>query len=508
MTYSVIGILAAAVLLISNRDLFWRLDGGELAPTQSSYRSFLLGVMCYYVTDALWGLLDAHRLTTLLYADTAVHFAAMAAAVMLWTQYVISYLEGADRFERLLYHTGRVFFLFETVVVVANFFRPVLFWFDADGSYHAGPARYATLAIQILMFLLTSVYTLRVTARSEGRVRLRNRTIGFFGIAMTLLIAAQVFFPLLPLYAVGYMLGTSILHSFVLEDEKEENRRELERAVERGRLQSRELAESREALRDALAAAERANRAKTAFLSNMSQEIRAPMNAIISLNNTAMNDPAASDEVKECLEKIGGSAQRLLGIINDILDMSSIESGRMTVQKEEFSFADALEQVNAMIGGQCSDKGLRYDCRVLGRVDDRYIGDAMKLRQALVNILGNAVKFTPEGGEVLFTVEETARFDKKAILRFTIRDTGIGMSREYLPHIFEAFSQEDSSSASRLGSTGLGLSIAKNIVELMNGQIDMESEKGKGTTFTVTVTLGQCEQRDEAAREGRAPRES
>ena len=257
-----------------------------------------------------------------------------------------------------------------------------------------------------------------------------------------------------------------------------------------------------QALRDALDTAEQANRAKTAFLSNMSHEIRTPMNAIIGLNNIAMNDPTASDKVKEYLEKIGASARHLLGIINDILDMSRIESGRMVIKKEEFSFSKNLEQVNNMIGGQCRDKGIHYECRIIGRIDDYYIGDAMKLKQVMLNILGNAVKFTPEGGKVTFLIEEGHRFDDMATLHLTFKDTGIGMSKEYIPHIFEAFSQEDSSSTSKYGSTGLGMPITKSIVELMNGTIEVESEKGAGTTFTVTVTLEESGRKDTLAADG------
>ena len=243
------------------------------------------------------------------------------------------------------------------------------------------------------------------------------------------------------------------------------------------------------ALQEALAAAEDANKAKTAFLSKMSHEIRTPMNAIIGLNNIALNEPSASGKVKEYLEKIGSSARHLLGIINDILDMSRIESGRMVINNAEFSLSETLEQVNTMIGGQCREKGLTYDCRVLGHVDDCYIGDELKLHQVLLNILGNAVKFTSEGGTVTFLVEEIARFDGKSTLRFTIRDTGVGMNPDYLPKLFDPFSQEDSASAGRYGSTGLGMPITRSIVELMNGNIEVESEKGRGSTFTVTLTF-------------------
>ena len=263
----------------------------------------------------------------------------------------------------------------------------------------------------------------------------------------------------------------------------------------------RDLAQTK-ALGEALAAAKEANKAKTAFLSNMSHEIRTPMNAIIGLDNIALNDPAISGSTREHLEKIGSSAQHLLSIINDILDMSRIESGRMTINHEEFSFSRLLEQVNTIISGQCRDKGLDYDCRIVGKVDEYYIGDDMKLRQVLINILGNAVKFTPAGGNVFFEVREIARFDEKAALRFTVTDTGIGMSEDYLPRIFDAFSQEDSSSTNRYGSTGLGMPITKNIVELMNGTIEVESEKGKGSTFTVTVTLEESARTESADAEG------
>ena len=244
-----------------------------------------------------------------------------------------------------------------------------------------------------------------------------------------------------------------------------------------------------QALSDALAQAEQASKAKTAFLSNMSHEIRTPMNAIIGLDNIALNEPDTPPKTKEYLEKIGSSAEHLLGLINDILDVSRIESGRITLKNEEFSFQKLLEAINTMFSGQCQQKGLEYHCRINGEVDDYYIGDNMKLRQVLINILGNAVKFTPAGGQVELQVERTARYEDLSTLRFTITDTGVGISEEFLPHIFDAFAQEDSSATNKYGSSGLGMAITKNIVELMNGDITVESVKGKGSTFTVTVTL-------------------
>jgi CheY-like chemotaxis protein/nitrogen-specific signal transduction histidine kinase len=248
-----------------------------------------------------------------------------------------------------------------------------------------------------------------------------------------------------------------------------------------------------QALSDALKAAEEANRAKTAFLSNMSHEIRTPMNAIIGLDSLALRDRSLPPATRDYLEKIGASARHLLGLINDILDMSRIESGRLVIRKEEFSFRAMLEQINTMVMSQCSEKGLKYECKVTGGVADYYIGDDMKLKQVLINILSNAIKFTDTPGHVTLEVERTNVFDDQSTLKFMIKDTGIGMDESFIPKIFESFTQEDGSRNSKYGSTGLGMAITKNIVELMNGTITVDSKKGVGTTFTVVVTLKNCE---------------
>ncbi len=237
------------------------------------------------------------------------------------------------------------------------------------------------------------------------------------------------------------------------------------------------------------ALAEESSRAKTSFLSNMSHEIRTPMNAIIGLDNIALREPDISPRIRDLLEKIGSSARHLLGLINDILDMSRIESGRMVLKNEEFSFREFLDQINIMINGQCVDKGLNYACHIVGDVSDYYYGDDMKLKQVLINILGNAVKFTPAHGEVTLTVEQLRTFEGMCTLSFAIKDTGIGMDEAFIPKIFESFSQEHATTTNRYGGSGLGMAITKKYVDMMNGDIQIESEKGVGSVFTVTVTL-------------------
>ena len=247
------------------------------------------------------------------------------------------------------------------------------------------------------------------------------------------------------------------------------------------------------------AMAEENSRAKTSFLSNMSHEIRTPMNAIIGLDNITLRDPDLSPQTRENLEKIGSSARHLLGLINDILDMSRIESGRMVLKQEEFSFKEIIGQVNIIINGQCLDKGLTYEFVTRGLMKDYYIGDDMKLKQVLINILGNSVKFTDPPGVVSLTAEHIDLEDGACRLRFVMKDTGIGMDKEFIPKLFEAFSQEDATTTNRYGGSGLGMAITKNFVEIMGGDISVESEKGVGSTFTVTVTLKSSDRVDTPA---------
>ena len=269
-----------------------------------------------------------------------------------------------------------------------------------------------------------------------------------------------------------------------IEDEKA--RHIIEEEQERNRL-----------LAIALKEAENSNIAKTAFLSNMSHEIRTPMNAIIGLDNIALKNPELDESTRDCLEKIGASARHLLSLINDILDMSRIESGRMTIKHEEFSFGEMLEQINTMIGSQCDDKGLEFECRINGQPDDFYSGDDMKLKQVIINILGNSVKFTPAGGTVTFLVDVASEDEKKTVIRFVMKDTGVGMDKEFLPRIFDAFSMENEGMGNKYGSSGLGMAITKNIVDMMKGSIEVQSVKGEGTEFTLCVPLGRLDKKQD-----------
>lgn len=248
----------------------------------------------------------------------------------------------------------------------------------------------------------------------------------------------------------------------------------------------------------ALKTAEEANMAKSEFLSRMSHDIRTPLNAIIGFTEMNLADPEISGRVRDRLEKVDTSSKFLLSLINDVLDMSRIESGKLSIQEQEFALTTLIEGVNTIIASQCESKGLIYKYTVAKNAATAYKGDPLKLQQVLVNILGNSVKFTNKGGSVKLQIQEDARYEGHAMLSFIVEDTGIGISSDFLPHLFEPFTQENSKAALQTG-TGLGLAICKNIVKLMHGTIKVDSVKGQGTKFTIQVELGTVSSKSKVA---------
>jgi PAS domain S-box-containing protein len=241
------------------------------------------------------------------------------------------------------------------------------------------------------------------------------------------------------------------------------------------------------ALAAAKEVAEAASRAKTTFLANMSHEIRTPMNAIIGLTHLLRADPV-SDRQEELLGKVSEAAEHLLLIINDILDLSKIEAGKLALERSDFALPDVLEQVRALYGERAREAGLRLTFTVEPDVPDELHGDALRIGQILLNLVGNAVKFTKHGGvDVLVT--RTPPGGLPDGVRFVVSDTGIGIAREDLARLFGSFEQADASTTRRYGGTGLGLAICRSLVEMMGGRIGVASELGKGSAFTVDLVL-------------------
>ena len=336
----------------------------------------------------------------------------------------------------------------------------------------------------------------------EGLLKLLNRGINVLG---TDYVQNQAYRYLDGLYKVTFgdmirahmalygsvILVLALLGIMVLIRDTRRTKRQI-REEEKARLaleaKNNELAESREALSDALLAAEQANRAKTAFLNNMSHDIRTPMNAIVGFTALAASHIDNKEQVQDYLGKISVSSRHLLSLINDVLDMSRIESGKVTIEESEVHLPDVIHDLRTIIQSNMAAKQQELFVDTQDVVNEDIITDKLRLNQILLNILSNAIKFTPAGGTISFRViEKPSPSEEFANFEFRIKDNGIGMSEEFQHHLFEAFTREKSSTVSGIQGTGLGMAITKNIVDMMGGTINVNSREGKGSEFIVNI---------------------
>lgn len=244
------------------------------------------------------------------------------------------------------------------------------------------------------------------------------------------------------------------------------------------------------ALQAACDAAETANRAKTEFLSNMSHDIRTPMNGIIGMTAIAAAHLDDGERVRDCLQKISQASKHMLSLINEVLDMSKIESGKVDLTEEEFNLSNLVDNLLTMTCAQINKHHHQLSVNISGVIHENVIGDSLRIQKVFTNLMSNAVKYTPDGGKIRFSItEKPSAQEKVGCYEFIFEDNGIGMSEEFAEHIFDEFSQEETGARTQYKGTGLGMAITKHYVDMMGGSILVESRKGAGSVFTVELPL-------------------
>lgn len=344
------------------------------------------------------------------------------------------------------------------VLVAADHWTGIIYTVTAQGEYLRGKANMLPSTIAFVLYVLLFAAMLR------GSIRGRKRSLYFVTYALPVCVMSlQYVFPELPFYSMAFSL---ILIGMALT--KEYRQREL--------------------LVDALNAAERANRAKTTFLNNMSHDIRTSMNAIIGFTALAAAHVDEPELVQDYLAKISTSGQHLLSLINDVLDMSRIESGRVKIEEKEVHLPDVMHDLRTIVNANIVSKNIEFFIDAVDVDNEDILCDKLRLNQVLLNLLSNAVKYTKNGGQIIVCIIQKPGFSNGyATYEFHVKDNGIGMSKEFQKHLFEAITREESATVSGIQGTGLGMAISKNIVDMMGGTISVESEGGKGTEYTVSI---------------------
>ena len=458
-TYSVFSAVAIAIHLIINFKLI--VGRGESTARGICYRGFLYGVLAYYVTDATWGVLAGLGWTRVLYVETAFFFLSLVAFVFLWSRFAINYLSFGKWATRTLMWYGYALLAFNLAALAVNPFCNCFYYFDAQGGYLSGSARDVAFVLLVVFDVLIAAFSLAKAIASRDSVRRRSMMVLLSCVTMGVAIVLQVVWPLTPFTALGCLIVNCFFQVFVVQDEQaEKHAAELEQALERARA---------------------AEKARSLFFSIVSHDIRTPLNAILGYSELLQNDATSQADRDVALKSISASGTTLLQLVNDVLDLAKIDAGKMTLQPEPVLLNQLTDEVFSSFWRVADEKGIK----LVNNTEDvpTVMIDGHRFRQVLFNLIGNAVKFTKRG-----SVTVSASYAGET-LDVSVSDTGCGIAADMLTHILDPFVQvqDPTHAADRAGGTGLGLSICKRLVDAMGGELYVESELGKGSTFRARI---------------------
>ena len=464
--YSVIAFLAILIHLIINYDML-PFHGRRMSHIRCAheYRGFLAAIFYLYITDALWGIFAGLGWTKALYFDTMSFFIATAVSILMMCHFIITYLGSSGWRSRVLVWFGYVLLSLYVVMLFVNVFNHCLFYFDAEGRYVTGSLRnsmyYPLVAASVLMAINVFVKAFG----SQDTMRRRYIVVALFCLTMGGGILLQILWTLWPFYALGCLISNCFIHVFLIEDE----RFELQQDIIKHEQKMKHMEES--------------EKARSMFFSTVSHDIRTPLNAIIGYSELLLDGIDDRNERVKALSAISTSGHTLLELINDVLDLSKLESGKMVIKKEPTDVRELISSVVHSFEVTVRHRSieLKEDYGELPMLEI----DPQRVRQILFNLIGNASKFTEEGEICVKASFRNNIDDAKGVFTLSVSDTGCGIAEEDKEKVMNPFVQVGAQA--KIKGTGLGLPICKQLASSMGGQLSFVSQLGKGSTFTLEL---------------------
>ncbi len=480
--YSVSAFISAiiiAILLINSRT-------NNLKTKLKSYEKLFIWFIIFCIQDGIWGLFASFTFKSdilLTICSYCFHFSA-AFSTVAWVKYMISFLGDNIGHKKMYKIIAYSLFTIQIGLLVANGFvkvdgNPLLFYVDSDGFYRTTDYRTILFYLQFFVYIIVfigSIFAMIVS--NKKKVIGIWKSVYIVNLAPFLFSIFQMIYADAPADSLGFCIGCVIIHTYLVRDyekeisyfkEKESLQQDLEVALER---------------------AQQSDNAKTTFLFNMSHDIRTPINAIIGFTKIAENHIDDKEKVIESISKIELSSNQLLNLINDILEMSRIETGRLEIAPKPISINALTNSINAVLQPLALEKSIDYNVQLENITNECVNIDASHVSRIIINLVSNSIKYTKNGGKVWLKISQLDNVNENAInYKITVCDTGIGMSEEFMRHMYEEFSRERTSTVTKQQGSGLGLAITKRIVDALNGSINVESKEGVGTTFTVVLPM-------------------